>query len=376
MAVTKKESILWRAVLALPLLGLAVTAFHVMDVRPVLKAAKAMRDGGKLVLGGANGGAEVNVVRKFYGFEGFDDFVAEVNMFFVPGMYGLSPQCRRQMLTFITEGTNLLLIWTFESARRANNNGFNILQFPNLFTLIGQLLGIGVLSPLWCFLQYVFSPMEKYAARDQRLTRTRWSFASLPAILVAFLLPFYGFILSPDLETRQHLLFIWQLYPVYLSVTLFILSRFFKDNSNDSLTNTEKDLPVVKFYIGASSLLGAAWWISNTWLGAGIIENFIPTDIPPRAFNAGTLTFQDFLVQFMRWDGVFAFGSHLLWMAYQFWDLKTAGMLEEGWLRVVGLMLAGVPVVGPGASLGMAWLFRENILATRTRNRVVHKKTA
>ncbi|KAK4169846.1 Neuroligin-4, X-linked [Cladorrhinum sp. PSN259] len=363
IGVTKQESKLWRAVLALPLLAMAGLAFHVMDVSPVLKAAKAMRDAGKLVL---SDGEQVGVLRRFYGLEGLDDFIAEVNMFFVPGMYGLSPQCRRQMLTFITEGTTLLLIWTFESTRRAN--GLNILQFPNLFTLLGQIAGIGVLSPLWCYIQYVLSPVERFAARDQRLTRTHWSFASLPAILIAYLLPFYGLFMSPELETRQSLLYIWQLYPVYLSAALWFISRFFKNTEKqDRLTNTEKDLPVMKWYIGAGSLLGASMWISTTWpIGAGIVENFVPTDIPGRGFNAGTLTFQQFIVQFMRWDQVFGFGSHLLWMAYQFWDLKAAGMLQEGWLKVVGLMVLGVPVIGPGATLGLAWLFRENILAHRT----------
>ena len=137
MGSTKKESKIWRAVVGLPLLILAVVAFSVMDIRGTpVDAARAWRDSGTVVLphgsssGGSSGGGgtveEVGILRKFYGVEAVDDMVSLINMFFVPGMYGLSKECRRQMLSFITDGTNLLLIWTFESARRAN--GLNILQ--------------------------------------------------------------------------------------------------------------------------------------------------------------------------------------------------------------------------------------------------------
>ncbi|KAK4226705.1 hypothetical protein QBC38DRAFT_479749 [Podospora fimiseda] len=345
-----------RGLLALPILCLAIAASRVMDVKPVLTEAKSMRDAGKLFFGE---NVDVDIIREFYRLSpGFDGFVAEVNMFFVPGMYGLSQECRKQMVTFITEGMVLLMIWGFESGRSGV-----VVRFPNLFALLGQLLGIGVLSPLWCFLQYTFS------GKQQEVTKTRWTLASFPAVILAFLLPFYGVLFVPDLEMRQKLLFVWQLYPIYLSVALFIFSRLFKD-SNDK----QRDFTVKKIYIGMASLMGAALWVSNAWFGSGIKETFIPTDIPSTGVVEGRLDFLGFIVQFMRWDGVFSFGSHLLWMAYQFWDLKAEGLLEEGWFKVVGLMLLGVPVVGPGASVGMAWLFRENILVTRGQK--VHEKRA
>lgn len=134
MGSTKKESKIWRAVVGLPLLVLAGVAFSVMDVRGTpVDAARTLRDSGKVALPHSYGGekAEVGILTKFYGVEAVDDMVSMINMFFVAGMYGLSKECRRQMLSFITDGTNLLLIWTFESARRAN--GLNILQLfvPN-----------------------------------------------------------------------------------------------------------------------------------------------------------------------------------------------------------------------------------------------------
>jgi hypothetical protein len=69
--------------------------------------------------------------------------------------------------------------------------------------------------------------------------------------------------------------------------------------------------------------------------------------------------------ELLRWDEIFAFGSHLVWLGYLFWDLAVAGMLREGWLRVVGLGVVSLLAFGPGATIGMGWLWREQILATR-----------
>jgi hypothetical protein len=54
-----------------------------------------------------------------------------------------------------------------------------------------------------------------------------------------------------------------------------------------------------------------------------------------------------------------------VWLAFLFWDMQKAGMLKEGWLRTVLMGCVLVPLVGPGATLGIGWLFREQILATR-----------
>jgi hypothetical protein len=75
-----------------------------------------------------------------------------------------------------------------------------------------------------------------------------------------------------------------------------------------------------------------------------------------------------FAAVFLRWDEVFGMGSVLVWLGYLFWDLRAAGMLREGWLTVVGLGVVSVFVVGPGATVGLGWLWREQILATRRHN--------
>ena len=55
---------------------------------------------------------------------------------------------------------------------------------------------------------------------------------------------------------------------------------------------------------------------------AGFWQVFVPRGLPG---DSGDLAV--FRVEFLRWDQVFGFGSHLVWLVYLFWDLKVAGRM-------------------------------------------------
>ncbi|KAL2165007.1 hypothetical protein VTH06DRAFT_303 [Thermothelomyces fergusii] len=352
-----RESRLKRALFALPLLALAFVASWVMNPEAAGPWAAALRDSGVFKL---PSGDAVPILRSFYRLPAFDDFIALVNTFFFPSVYGTDPLSRRQVLSFLTDGTVLLTIWIFESTRRANF--VTPMQWPHLYAAIGQVLGIGVVCPVYCFLHYVLSPIENFAALDQRLTSVRTSLSALPVVLLSYLLPFYAMLAWSDLVTRQVLLYLWQLYPLWAAAALFVGPRLFlRDTMTvDKVSHPLRDLPVMRRYVGAAAALSAVvWW--RTMLGpGGLVAVFAPAGLPRSEHDLAHFT-----AEFLKWDEVFAFGSHLLWLAYLFWDLRGAGMLREGWLRVAGLGLLSLVLFGPGATLGLGWLFREHILATR-----------
>lgn len=113
----KEESRLRRVLFALPLLVLSFVAFWVMNPNPAGPWAAAQRDSGVFEL---PSGDSVPILRSFYRLPSFDDFIALVNTFFFPSIYGTDPVSRRQVFSFLTDGTVLLTIWIFESTRRAN----------------------------------------------------------------------------------------------------------------------------------------------------------------------------------------------------------------------------------------------------------------
>jgi hypothetical protein len=181
------------------------------------------------------------------------------------------------------------------------------------------------------------------------------------AVLLGFLVPLYGAYLHPDLLARQFWLFVWQLYPMWVAGALFLFSRVFADTvEQDKIDAPKRDLPHVRFAVGISVLISAGAWVAATLLGPYSLKGlFLPATIPKNTTNLN-----DAAVQFLRIDELAIFGSALLWLGYLFGDMKRAGM-DVGWLRLLLYGPASVLTVGPGATLGMGWLWREDILANR-----------
>lgn len=169
---------------------------------------------------------------------------------------------------------------------------------------------------------------------------------------------------APPSPARQLFLFLFQPFPVYLSAALYLISRLWRDTTaTDKLYRTERDLPTLRRSVGLASLAAAAVWVWAAWLSPhGVLATFAPSAWPARSRMPDLTAFS---AELFRWDEVFGLGAHLVWLGYLYWDLAHAGMLPEGWLRVMGIGLASVLAVGPGATIGLGWLWREQILATR-----------
>ena len=101
----------------------------------------------------------------------------------------------------------LITIWQLEAVRRANR--LSPLMFPGFILLLGQVIGLGVLAPLYALLHYVLSPIEVFSARDRRLTNLRYTRA-IPLAMLAFFVPLYGTYFHPSPTVRQVCLYIWQ----------------------------------------------------------------------------------------------------------------------------------------------------------------------
>jgi hypothetical protein len=156
---------------------------------------------------------------------------------------------------------------------------------------------------------------------------------------------------------------------VWLALARWGISRvFLRDTTErDKVHRPLRDLGVIRGCVGGVSLWAAGvwWWVLGSCFssGGGLAawrEVFVPVGLP-RSMDG----LAGFAAAFLRWDEVFGMGSVLVWLGYLFWDLRAAGMLREGWLTVVGLGVVSVFVVGPGATVGLGWLWREQILATR-----------
>jgi hypothetical protein len=69
--------------------------------------------------------------------------------------------------------------------------------------------------------------------------------------------------------------------------------------------------------------------------------------------------------EFMKFDQIFFFISTFFWLALSFWDLKKAGMLAASWVKIVVSFALSLLVLGPGATAGLGWLWREDAITNK-----------
>ena len=65
-----------------------------------------------------------------------------------------------------------------------------------------------------------------------------------------------------------------------------------------------------------------------------------------------------FTREFLKFDEAFLFLNTFLWLAYPFWDMKHAGMVQKSWMELLLWTIGATFVLGPGAAAGLGWLWR------------------
>ena len=138
----------------------------------------------------------------------------------------------------------------------------------------------------------------------------------------------------------------------------------------DRIHATEHDWPTIRFTVGSFVALSAAVWIySLPHSPFSLNELFVPwLDIPP--------TLVENLRNFIQYDFLFSFGSAFLWLGYLFSDMKNAGMVNTSWSRIIPTAALTTLALGPGAAVGLGWLWREQILATKRHKAAITSKAA
>jgi len=171
-------------------------------------------------------------------------------------------------------------------------------------------------------------------------------------------------VLAPSFDVRIAAQYAWQPSPLWFSLLGGqVLARCVRDAPE---TDVAGGLSVTRGTVGAAAALSAlTWWYA--WAKAGFAAHglwgIVREPIQPGRYAAGG---EDGLVvfvgDFLRMDSAFLFANSLLWLGYLFWDVKHAGMLGTGWGWILGMGMLSVVVLGPGATLGLGWLWREEVL--------------
>jgi len=71
------------------------------------------------------------------------------------------------------------------------------------------------------------------------------------------------------------------------------------------------------------------------------------------------------MTMLLKMDYLSCFIASYAWLALLFNDLKAAEMVTETWARLAAYAVVGTLFAGPGAVVGGAWLWKEEILASK-----------
>jgi hypothetical protein len=209
---------------------------------------------------------------------------------------------------------------------------------------------------IWFYLHYVQSPVETYAASDKRLVRMTSVRALVPSVLITYLCLFSGFLLSGIDTAYQG----WLSAPMTFPILFFAVHRIFSHYVYEDTTksnarhNVKADLPFLRravHLVSIASLL-AFQYSSVANSGWGTLPHSQLTNFSALVKLLASL------------ENLPLYAGAGLWLVYLYSDLKEARMVDKSWL-LLALLAPGAMVLGPGATLVLAWLYREDILATK-----------
>ncbi|KAF2186050.1 hypothetical protein K469DRAFT_664532 [Zopfia rhizophila CBS 207.26] len=304
---------------------------------------------------------KVPILQEFHWISSLDKVFRDVTVGFAPSSFGYDDVSRWQMLNFMQDIGVLYLVWLCESTRAGNR--WSVVYFPAIFNTIAQLGGGGVIIPLYYFLFIVFCPPTRVQTlADRRITlgdALLWMlltvlFHTLPGMAIYF---------APDFETQHYWTWFWQLYPVRMSIVYFLVegvSKILPIPRPRIVLRYSTTIRLILFPMIAIStgvwiytLLNCPYSLKTIFCPAPLIED----------------TWLLRMRRILQFDELFVYGSSMVWLGFLMMDAKKAGLVSGSGIAGFLVMAVGLTgIVGPGATFGVMWLWREGYLVDEEKD--------
>ncbi|KAM0350969.1 hypothetical protein ACHAPU_002747 [Fusarium lateritium] len=356
---TSSESHLRRALYALPFL--AITALMTRAFAMAEPVGPVIEEMVKTSTFTAPGVA-VPLVTKFYGVPVLDDIFSIVTVAFTNLQFFVDEKAYWQSLVFLTDFAGMYAVILIESYRPENK--FIVSKYPVVFLFVSQMIAIGCTAPVFFFLCYIFTPAYKLTTPSLCRPGIAPCMALLPTLVLGYYVAHFPSYFHSSLEARNWWNWIWQLYPIWGSMIMIVLSKAVPQSGNQSTKSIKQELNALRLTIGIVSIISAAtWWYTLATMNYSILEVFVPQYLIncPHDPSAGLRT----VIQF---DYICCYSAGFLWLVYHFKDLENAGVCSISWIRAVVVSAVLGLLIGPGTLFPLIWLLREELLvATETK---------
>jgi len=302
---------------------------------------------------------------------------------FSPSLLNIDASQRLQALAFVLDLNPMWLIWILESHRRASVVALaSFVSFPLIYGIAFQILGIGVVGPIWFFLHYLQSSLRNFTAPDLRMIDTAASKTAFIAVLMGLTIPSLLMYLLPGYDQRLSVNVIWQAFPITTLSLHCILRKFTVGNTmkHDVIYNVGADLPSIRLSIRIAAAISAVCFNWVRWTSAGQFFNiFVPqwsTVTAALPSKPSSLNLVDGMRLFLQIDELSIFAAAFFWLALLLLDLKKEEMTKVSWLQALTVGIVGTTLLGPGALFALAWLWREETLASKTLKGAIVARTS
>lgn len=256
------------------------------------------------------------------------------------------------LASVISQGVLVYAIWLLESNRRANT--MKLSQVPACFVLLGSIFGQSIAVPAYFFQHYIFASVDRFAAADMRLTNIAYTKTILPLMLLGLSvsLALGAYVGGPEMFSTWP----WVLLPLFLVSavprTMLALGLTNDTMHQDSLTDQGRDLPYIRWCVVILTGLSAATWMVD-W----------SSSIARHIFQGANLSVAwGFLPSTAQYS---VYGAGIAWLLLLCHDLKSAGMLDLSWARILVTAVLMSTLAGPLSSVALGWLWREQIIYSR-----------
>ncbi|KAF3480348.1 uncharacterized protein GIQ15_05695 [Arthroderma uncinatum] len=252
---------------------------------------------------------------------------------------------------------NILLI---ESARQTNR--LSPMQLVLFFGTASQFVGAGAMLSLYFFIYSTSVPIARFKARDMRLTDLSYTRSILPVMILAYYVPYLLAFTGPTTKSREVARWVFRMFPLVVSLGQWLIKQAILPSTieQDRHSDFNRDIGTIRVTVGV-----AAVWSTISWLNSVLRTTCLLKDAFSSPGKGLAPLFGNNAESGLPYDYLFTIGSSLLWVSYLYWDLKKARMVEHSWLTLLSFPVIGGLCVGPGATTAIAWLYRENILATK-----------
>lgn len=228
---------------------------------------------------------------------------------------------------------------------------------PTIFAFAGQLLGIGFVAPVLCFLSFVFGPSASEIARSGRGREIRTGgILFLPPILLSlYSAEVFAMFCSPTPESRHYWTWAWQMAPLEFGVLNFILARLSWATSSARATAHNGSISHAAFLAVMGSISSAVWFYTLLFAPHSLQEIFAPDMGVHSDFISHTRLG-------LQADEISAFAGSFLWLLYSLVDLGVSGISGKHTIVPVALFPIVVLCLGPGSAFALGWYWRETLI--------------